>query len=123
MSRSPDFFRPNRYPSSAPPPTHPSFPTPPLNPPPPPPHPTPPPPRVLPRPAPETPPPPPGSFAPAPATRPHRWPIQVTFPLTCIAVVIPGMQLGALFRLRPQWPRPMMAAYSWAMPFRSFNNY
>jgi predicted DCC family thiol-disulfide oxidoreductase YuxK len=58
----------------------------------------------------------------APPVR-HRWPIQVTLPLTCIAILIPTMQFAALLRLRVPWPGPLLSAYSWVSPFRSFNNY
>ncbi len=64
-----------------------------------------------------------GPPSPAPPRQLLRWPIQVIFPLTCIAAFIPAMQLGALFRARVPWPSPMLAIYSWVMPFRSFNNY
>lgn len=57
------------------------------------------------------------------ARSPRRWPIQVLFPLTCFAIVIPLMELSAIFRARVPWPGPMRAAYSWVAPFRSFNNY
>jgi hypothetical protein len=63
------------------------------------------------------------SSPPAPPRRLLRWPIQVTFPLTCIALVIPAMQLGALLRVRVPWPSPVVALYRWVSPFRSFNNY
>jgi hypothetical protein len=53
----------------------------------------------------------------------RRWPIQVVFPLTCIAVLMPAMQFAAMFRVRALWPGPMLTAYSWIAPFRSFNNY
>lgn len=53
----------------------------------------------------------------------RRWPIQVTFPLTCIAILIPAIQLGGLLRLRLAWPGPLIGAYSWVAPFRNFNNY
>jgi hypothetical protein len=33
------------------------------------------------------------------------------------------MQLGALVRIRIPWPGPLITAYSWVTPFRSFNNY
>lgn len=60
---------------------------------------------------------------PAPRPRGWHWPIQVTFPLTCIAVLIPAMQLAALLRVRAPWPGPMVSAYTWIAPFRSFNSY
>jgi hypothetical protein len=69
---------------------------------------------------------------PAPATahrtsaapsRYRRWPIQVIFPLTCIAILIPTMQLTAVLRFRAPWPSPLMTLYSWVAPLRSFNNY
>jgi hypothetical protein len=54
----------------------------------------------------------------------HRgWPIQVTFPLTCIAVLIPAMQFAAMLHVRAPWPGPTITAYRWIAPFRSFNNY
>jgi hypothetical protein len=52
-----------------------------------------------------------------------KWPIQVTFPLACVTVVIFLMQLGAMFRLPIPWPRPIITVYRWLAPFRSFNNY
>lgn len=58
------------------------------------------------------------------AAIPHRrWPVQVIFPLTCIAVLIPGIQLAALLHGHIHWPRPVMSLYSWVTPFRSFNSY
>lgn len=53
----------------------------------------------------------------------HSWPIQVTFPLMCIAILIPTMQFSALLRMRVPWPGPTLTAYSWISPFRSVNNY
>jgi predicted DCC family thiol-disulfide oxidoreductase YuxK len=58
-----------------------------------------------------------------PAKHKWKWPIQVTFPLLCIAILIPAMQLSGLLGLRVPWPQPMVAAYNWASPFRSFNHY
>lgn len=55
--------------------------------------------------------------------RHRQWPIQVIFPLTCIAVVIPVMQFCSLVRWRVPWPGPMLTAYRWLSPLRSFNNY
>jgi hypothetical protein len=40
-----------------------------------------------------------------------------------MAILIPAMQLGAMFRIRIPWPQPLVAAYAWVSPFRSFNNY
>jgi predicted DCC family thiol-disulfide oxidoreductase YuxK len=54
---------------------------------------------------------------------PRGWPIQVTFPLTCVAVLIPAMQFAAMLHVRAPWPGPMITAYSWIAPFRSFNSY
>ena len=58
-----------------------------------------------------------------PASPYRRWPIQVTFPLTCIAVLIPMMQFAALLRFHAPWPSPLMTLYSWVAPLRTFNNY
>ncbi|HLH52639.1 MAG TPA: lipase maturation factor family protein [Verrucomicrobiae bacterium] len=54
---------------------------------------------------------------------PHRWPIQVTFPLMAIAVLVPVMQLSGLMRVRVSWPSPLLSLYNWVGPLRSFNNY
>lgn len=68
---------------------------------------------------------PPAQVPPAATATPHlrRWPIQVIFPLTCIAVLIPTIELGGMFRVRALWPGPLLSAYSWIAPFRSFNTY
>jgi hypothetical protein len=60
---------------------------------------------------------------PAPARSHRHWPIQVLFPLGCIAIIMPSMQLFGLVHLRVPWPSPMVAAYTWLSPFRSFNQY
>ena len=52
-----------------------------------------------------------------------RWPIQVTFPLACVTVVISLLQFGAMFHLPIPWPRPILVVYRWLAPLRSFNNY
>jgi predicted DCC family thiol-disulfide oxidoreductase YuxK len=57
------------------------------------------------------------------AGRGRKWPIQVIFPLGCIAILIPAMQMVASFHVRVPWPRPMITAYTWLSPFRSFNHY
>jgi predicted DCC family thiol-disulfide oxidoreductase YuxK len=53
----------------------------------------------------------------------RSWPIQVIFPLGCIAIIIPLMQLAALIHVSIPWPGPMITAYTWISPFRSINNY
>lgn len=53
----------------------------------------------------------------------RRWPIQVIFPLGCIAIAIPLMQFVGLFHIAFPWPGPMVTAYEWLSPFRSFNHY
>ena len=53
----------------------------------------------------------------------RRWPIQVTFPLMVVAVLVPAMQFGGLLRIRVPWPGPVVALYNWVSPLRSFNNY
>jgi len=52
-----------------------------------------------------------------------RWPIQVIFPLGCVAIVIPLMQFVGLLHIAFPWPGPMVTAYTWLSPFRSFNHY
>jgi lipase maturation factor 1 len=53
----------------------------------------------------------------------RKWPLQVTIPLACIAVVISLMQFGGMFRLRVPWPKPILEVYDWLVPFRTFNSY
>jgi predicted DCC family thiol-disulfide oxidoreductase YuxK len=53
----------------------------------------------------------------------RRWPIQITVPLICIAILLPLMQFGGMFRVHIPWPSPLVSAYRFASPFRSFNNY
>jgi hypothetical protein len=65
----------------------------------------------------------PSLAGPIPAPPRRTWPIQVIFPLACIAILLPLMQFAALFRARIPWPGPMAAAYRWVSPFRSFNSY
>ncbi len=64
------------------------------------------------------------ALAPEPSPRsPWRWPIQVTMPVACVAVVSALMQFSAMFRLPVLWPRPVVGVYAWLSPFRSFNSY
>lgn len=65
----------------------------------------------------------PGPTLTSPPRPPRHWPIQVIFPLTVIAVVVPLMQFAVLFQVRVPWPGPLITGYSWVAPFRSFNNY
>jgi predicted DCC family thiol-disulfide oxidoreductase YuxK len=58
-----------------------------------------------------------------PKLRRLRWPIQVTFPLACIAIVTSLLQLSMMFRVRFPWPQPVVAVFLWLEPFRSFNSY
>lgn len=60
--------------------------------------------------------------SPAPA-RLRQWPIQVLFPLMCMAILLPVMQFGSLLHLRVPWPGPILTAYNFLAPFHSFNNY
>jgi predicted DCC family thiol-disulfide oxidoreductase YuxK len=55
--------------------------------------------------------------------RARRWPIQILFPLLCMAILIPVMQLSALLGLRVPWPSPILTTYNFLAPFHSFNNY
>jgi predicted DCC family thiol-disulfide oxidoreductase YuxK len=63
------------------------------------------------------------SNAPAKPTRPRRWPIQVTFPLMCLAILIPAVRLGGTLGLRIPWPSPILFAYKFLTPLRIFNQY
>jgi hypothetical protein len=49
--------------------------------------------------------------------------VQFTVPLAAIAVVTSLVQFSNLFRVPVSWPRPLLAAYVWLEPFRSFNSY
>lgn len=57
------------------------------------------------------------------APRIRRWPMQVIFPLACIAVVVPLVQFSANAKLTGLWPRPVLSFSRWLGPFRSFNSY
>jgi predicted DCC family thiol-disulfide oxidoreductase YuxK len=52
-----------------------------------------------------------------------RWPIQITFPLACITLVVSLIQFAGMFRVRIPWPGPFVTVYRWVAPLRSFNNY
>ena len=52
-----------------------------------------------------------------------RWPIQFTFPLTCIAILVPLMQFATVVHPGISFPREMIRAYTWVSPLRSFNHY
>jgi predicted DCC family thiol-disulfide oxidoreductase YuxK len=52
-----------------------------------------------------------------------RWPIQVTFPLTILAALIPLVQSTARLRLHVPWPPPLITLFTWVSPLRSFNTY
>jgi lipase maturation factor 1 len=51
------------------------------------------------------------------------WPVQITVPLAIIALVTSLVQFSFLFRVPVPWPRPVMAAYTWLEPLRTFNSY
>jgi predicted DCC family thiol-disulfide oxidoreductase YuxK len=53
----------------------------------------------------------------------RRWPIKFTFPLTCIAILVPLMQFATVVRPGISFPREMIRAYTWVSPLRSFNHY
>ena len=57
------------------------------------------------------------------ALNPWKWPVQFTVPLAAIAVVTSLLQFSILFRVPVPWPRPLLTAYAWLEPFRSFNSY
>jgi predicted DCC family thiol-disulfide oxidoreductase YuxK len=75
----------------------------------------------------------PGHESPAPLPSPQlnapstlkarRWPVQITMPLACIAIATSLMQFSTMFRSRIPWPKPMLTAYAWLAPFRTFNSY
>ena len=52
-----------------------------------------------------------------------KWPLQVTFPLACVSVIMGLMHLGGLVRQVIPWPSPILSAYVWLSPFRTFNGY
>jgi lipase maturation factor 1 len=52
-----------------------------------------------------------------------KWPLQVTFPLACVSVIMGLMHLGGLVRQVIPWPGPILSAYVWLSPFRTFNGY
>ena len=52
-----------------------------------------------------------------------KWPIQVMFPLACLAVLIPIMQSTTGFQVRSFWPHPLVTLFTWVSPLRSFNTY
>jgi len=52
-----------------------------------------------------------------------RWPHQVVVPVACVAVMMTAMGLFGSLRIRFPWPSPMVVAYEWLVPFRTFNNY
>jgi lipase maturation factor 1 len=63
-------------------------------------------------------------FAPCQANlKAIRWPSQITIPLACLSLAISLMHFGSLFRLPLSWPRPLLAAYRWLGPLRTFNSY
>lgn len=49
--------------------------------------------------------------------------MQITLPLTAIAIVTSLLQFSILFRVPVVWPRPLLAVYRRLEPFRSFNSY
>jgi lipase maturation factor 1 len=75
-------------------------------------------PKLLPQASPAQPDPPP-----SPTPKYRRWPIQVTFPLACVSIVIPFMALVSFLPIRIVWSRPLVKAFEWTIPFRSFNRY
>jgi predicted DCC family thiol-disulfide oxidoreductase YuxK len=52
-----------------------------------------------------------------------RWSLWATIPLACIAITIPSMEMGGMFRTWLPWPRPVVGLYRWMAPLRSFNTY
>jgi lipase maturation factor 1 len=62
-------------------------------------------------------------IAAAAAHKPRHWPLQITVPLTCIAIATSLMEFSGMFRFPMPWPRPMLAVYAWLAPFRTFNSY
>ena len=52
-----------------------------------------------------------------------KWPLQVTFPLACVSIVIGLMHLGGLSGRMLPWPRPFLISYVWLTPLRTFNSY
>lgn len=53
----------------------------------------------------------------------RKWPLQLTIPLACVAVMVSLMQFGGMFGLRIPWPKPIVSVHDWLAPFRTFNSY
>jgi lipase maturation factor 1 len=53
----------------------------------------------------------------------RRWPLQATFPVACVSIVVGLIHLGSLSRHVLPWPRPLLAVQVWLTPFRTFNSY
>ncbi len=52
-----------------------------------------------------------------------RWPVPVTSALLLIVLGTSFVQLSGIFGVRLPGPEPVLAAYRWLMPFRTFNEY
>ena len=56
-------------------------------------------------------------------TVPVRWRQWIIAPIAAVIVLVSGMQLVRLFRIRVKWPIPLVALYQSVAPFRSVNSY
>jgi predicted DCC family thiol-disulfide oxidoreductase YuxK len=55
---------------------------------------------------------------------PLIWLRRVTnFSLACLLLGTSLIQFSSMFRLRIPWPKPIVGAYEWLSPFRTFSNY
>jgi predicted DCC family thiol-disulfide oxidoreductase YuxK len=57
-----------------------------------------------------------------------KWPIQMTFPLTFLALFMPMWESTTQFQTRASlshsfWPQPLRTLFTWVAPLRSFNTY
>jgi predicted DCC family thiol-disulfide oxidoreductase YuxK len=56
-------------------------------------------------------------------TRVPRWRKWLLAVIAAVILVITAVQLVGMFRVRVNWPAPVVKLYAWAMPFRSVNSY
>jgi predicted DCC family thiol-disulfide oxidoreductase YuxK len=65
-------------------------------------------------------------FSPAPSTihTPFAWLRRIiNFALACLFLGTSLIQFSSMFRLRLPWPTPIVTAYEWLSPFRTFSSY
>ena len=58
-----------------------------------------------------------------PAAERWRWPAAVTIPVACITIGLSLLQMSAMSSRQLMLPAPIIAAYQWFAPFRTFNHY